>query len=394
MTATRIQLVIGLAAGVAACTEQVPVITDVLQTPDVIALDETAQRNAGIAIAPAATITRAEQTEAPGVLALDERRTARIGSLVEGVVLATLAEVGDRVQRRQVLADIHSPIVHEAWARYRVAIADRRRLEKELAFSVAAEERARRLYEAKAIALQEVQRAEANRVGAEEGLDMGRTEVRRAEEELQHLGITNADDPSGEAGEQIPVRTPLAGVVLERLVTPGTAVTPGTPLFVVSDLAALWALVEVDESLLSHIRVGLSIDVRVAAYPGEHFSGTVEFVGDTVNPKTRRVTVRCAMQNAAGRLKPQMYATVAIRETDPRAAVVVPVAAIQTIDGRSHLFVAEGRDRFRPRAVDTGAEADGLVEVRAGLQPGERIAVSGTFALKAELLKAVAPPEE
>ena len=60
-------------------------------------------------------------------------------------------------------------------------------------------------------------------MAAEEGLSIVRTEVRRAEEELEHLGITNAEDPTGESGEQIPVRTPLAGVVLERLITQGTA---------------------------------------------------------------------------------------------------------------------------------------------------------------------------
>jgi membrane fusion protein, heavy metal efflux system len=283
--------------------------------------------------------------------------------------------------------------VHEAWASYRKAIAERRRLEKELAFAVAAQERTRRLYADKAISSQEVQRAEADRVAAEELLDMGRTEVRRSEEELEHLGITNAEDPSGESGEQIPVKTPIAGVVLERLVTTGTAVTPGTPLYVVSDLAALWALVEIDESLLSHVRVGQPMELRVAAYPDQTFAGTVALVGDTVNPKTRRVTVRCVMKNVDGRLKPQMYATAIIREREPRRAVVVPSDAIQTINGRPAIFVAEPGDRFRPRAVETGAAIDGMVEVRSGLREGEQIAVAGSFVLKSELLKPAASEE-
>ena len=215
----------------------------------------------------------------------------------------------------------------------------------------------------------------------------------RSEEELEHLGITNAEDPSGEAGEQVPVTTPIAGVVLERLVTPGTAVTPGTPLYVVSDLSVLWALVEIDESLLSHVRVGQAMELGVAAYQAETFAGIVSLVGDTVNPKTRRVTVRCALKNADGRLKPQMYATAVIREHEPRQAVVVPVDAIQTINGRPTIFVAEPDGRFRPRAVDTGATIEGMVEVRSGLRAGERIAVAGSFVLKSELLKSTASEE-
>jgi cobalt-zinc-cadmium efflux system membrane fusion protein len=386
-----ILLLLAASAAVNACGGGTAATAPPAAAADVVTLADEAQRHAGITVAAAGTALKADQTEAPGVLALDERHTARIGSLVEGILLDTIAEVGDRVKAGQVLATMHSTAVHEAWAGYRKAIAERRRLEKELAFAVAAHERAQRLYADKYLSLQETQRAEADRVAAAEALDMGRTEVRRSEEELQHLGITNADDPTGESGEQIPVKTPTGGVVLERLVTQGTAVTPGTPLYVVSDLTALWALIEIDESLLSHVRGGQSIELRVAAYPDATFSGVVALVGDMVNARTRRVTVRCLVSNGDGRLKPQMYATAIIREGEPRQVVVIPSGAIQTIDGRPTVFVAEAGGRFRPREVETGPASGGQLEIRAGLRAGERIAVTGSFVLKSELLKAAAP---
>lgn len=352
----------------------------------VVVLDEAARQRAGIEVAPVATSVRAQTTEAPGILALDERLTARIGSLVDGIVLDTPADVGDRVRAGQVLATMHSVIVHDAWASYRKAVAERRRLEKELAFAVAAHERTRRLFADKAISLQDVQRAEADRVAAEEALDMGRTEVRRSEEELEHLGITNAEDPTGESGEQIPVKAPMAGAVLERLVTPGTAVTTGTPLYVVSDLSALWALLEIDESLLSHVHVGQPMQVRVAAYPNETFPGVVSLVGDTVNPKTHRVTVRCALKNSDGRLKPQMYVTAVVQEREPRQAIVIPVTAVQTLGGGDVVFVAESNG-FTPRSIRAGPVVNGTVEIQSGLHEGEMIAVTGSFVLKSELLK-------
>jgi cobalt-zinc-cadmium efflux system membrane fusion protein len=157
---------------------------------------------------------------------------------------------------------------------------------------------------------------------------------------------------------------------------------------VVSDLTALWALIEIDESLLSHVHAGQSIELRVAAYPQVAFAGTVALVGDIVNPKTRRVTVRCTVKNAEGRLKPQMYATAIIREGESRAVVVVPSDAIQTVDGRPTVFVAESGDRFRPRAIEIGQAFGTQVEVRSGLHAVERIAVTGTFILKSELMKA------
>jgi cobalt-zinc-cadmium efflux system membrane fusion protein len=375
------------------CGERAPatVSTAARAQRDRITLDPSAQQQAGITLATVATVSRADETEAPGLIAVDEGHTARLGSLVQGIVLDVSVQVGDRVSVGQVLARLHSPVVHEAWAAYRKAVAERRRLEKELAFAVAAHERARRLFDEKALSLQDVQRAEANRVAAEEYLDVGRTEVRRGEEELEHFGITSGDDPTGEAGEQIPVRSPIRGVVLERLVTPGTAVNPGTPLFVVSDLSSVWALLEIDETLLAHVHVGRPVQVRVAAYPEERFTGLVAFVGDTVNPRTRRVTVRCEIANADRRLKPEMYATAFVRESEPRDVVVVPSGAVQTLDNHAAVFVSEAPNQFRLRRIDTGAEAGGLVEVNAGLRPGERIAATGSFALKAELLKAASP---
>jgi cobalt-zinc-cadmium efflux system membrane fusion protein len=360
-----------------------------------IELTDSAIKNAGIGIEVVQTQTRTDRMQAPGLLALDETRTARIGSLQEGLILETIAQVGDRVRSKQLLATMHGHALHDAWAGYRKAMADRRRLDKELAYSVDAGERARRLYADKAISLQEMQRAEVDRVSAMEMLDMARAEVSRSIEELEHVGVS-IDEAAGEgeppaaaeeADEQIPVRSPIGGVVLERLVTQGTTVTPGTPLFVVSELSTLWAVAEIDESLLSRVKAGRPVEVTVAAYPNERFAGTITFIADVVNPRTRRITVRSTVPNPDGRLKPEMFATVALGEGEPRPMVVVPTAAIQVIDGRSAVFVAGPGGRFSMRVVELGAEADHLVEVKSGLSASDRIVVAGSFVLKSELLK-------
>ena len=362
-----------------------------------VVLSDAALANSDIIVEPVRTRTRSERLLAPGLIALDETRTARVGSLQEGLVLETPAQVGDRVRPRQLLASMHGHAMHDAWAGYRKAVADQRRLDKELAYAVDAHERAERLFAAKAISLQELQRAEVDRVSASQLVDMAKAEVNRSIEELEHVGVSiatavedNPADPADESTEQLPVRSPIGGVVLERLVTPGTAVVPGTPLFVVSELSTLWAVAEIDESRLSQVRAGRPVDVFVAAYPNERFSGTVTFIADVVNPKTRRITVRSTVPNSDGRLKPDMFATVSLGEGEPRDVVVVPQAAIQTIDGRPSVFVAEGTGRFAPKPVTLGAEQDGLVEIGSGLDSGQRIAVSGSFVLKSELLKASA----
>jgi cobalt-zinc-cadmium efflux system membrane fusion protein len=359
-----------------------------------VVLSEAALANAGIVVEAAQPRTRSDRILAPALLALDEMRTARVGSLQEGLILETLAQVGDRVRARAVLAMMHGHALHDAWAGYRKALADRRRLEKELTFAIDAHERAQRLYADKAISLQEVQRAEVERVSAKEMVDMAKAEVDRSIEELEHVGIemdaasdTNPPARTDSAEAQFPVRSPIGGVVLERLVTPGTTVTPGTPLFVVSELSTLWAVAEIDESHLSRVRVGRPVEVQVAAYPDERFPGTITFIADVVNPKTRRITVRSTVPNVGGRLKPEMFATVALGESEPRPMIVVPQSAVQAIDGRPVVFIAEAGGRFRPQPVTLGADQDGLIEVRSGLAEGQPLVTSGSFVLKSELLK-------
>jgi cobalt-zinc-cadmium efflux system membrane fusion protein len=364
------------------------------RTPDAagtVALGASAQKDAGFAIGEVRRLSRTERLEAPGILAIDEKRTVRIGSPVEGKVISVKVEVGDRVPAKMVLAELHSPVIHDAWADYRKAIAERRRRVTEAAFALQSVERATRLYDAKAISLQEKRRAEVERVAADEELDRIRTEVRRAEEALGHLGVTNSEDPSGESGELIPVVSPLGGVVLEKHVTAGSAVTTGVPLFTVSDLSELWAIAEIDETRLPLVKVGLAAEVRVAAYPDQVFEGKVTFVGDTINPKTRRVAVRCQVPNPKGLLKPEMFASLSVAEGAARTVLAVPATAIQEMDGKNVVFVASADGKFARREVETGSEAEGWIEIRGGLVVGEKVATAGSFLLKSELLKASQP---
>jgi cobalt-zinc-cadmium efflux system membrane fusion protein len=365
--------------------------------PDAVTLTPDAMANAGIEVQPAASITRSDQLVAPGRLTLDETRTARVGSLQQALILDTPVQVGDRVRARQLVVRMHGHDLHDAWAGYHKALAERRRADHHVLFTTEAHERAKRLYADKAVALQDVQRAEADRVDAVQAVQMAKAEVTRSIEELEHVGVeaptspTTTEEDAAEAaaaGEQIPVRAPIGGIVMERLVTPGTTVTPGTPLLVISDLSSLWVVAEVDESHLGRVKAGGKVTLEVAAYPTERFPGTITFIENKVNTTTRRVMVRSTVANRDGRLKPEMFASVSLGEGEPRATVVVPLDAVQTLDSRQVVFVEQAAGRFVPRTVELGSSADGQVEVRSGVAAGDRVVAKGSFVLKSELLKA------
>ncbi len=376
-----------LATG-SACTSSPPEEPAPAHDIDAVTLTSNAEQLAGITVVTVRAESVAPQLEAVGTVALDDTRTARVGALVEGVVSATHAHVGARVRRGALLAGLHSHQVHDGWAEYRKALADRRRVEQELTFATDAVGRTERLLADSAAAPLEVERARAARAAAAEQLTMAQAEVRRTEESLAHLGLDIRETPGQPVSEIIPVRTPQAGVVLEQLVTAGTAVTPGTPMFVIADTSVLWVLAEIDEAALGQVRVGLPVRVAVSAYPDEAFAARVTMIGDTINPSTRRVVVRCEAANGDGRLKPGMFARVQFEGVPVEPRVHVPIDAVQDMGGRRVVFVPGEGGRYVARDVETGSEHDGRVEIRRGLADGDRVVTRGAFLLKSQVMGA------
>jgi membrane fusion protein, heavy metal efflux system len=351
-----------------------------------VTLSTTSERNSSIQVEHPRWIERFDRVDASGVIALNERRTARLGANVEGLVEHMTVQVGDRVKSGAVLATIHSHIVHDAWAGYFKAIAERRRFENELRYSQTAEERAVRLLADKALSSQEVDRARADRIAAEQGLRGARAEETRAIQELAHYNITAREDGNPIEEDVVPIHAPFDAALIERQVSPGTAVTPGTPLFVLSDLTSLWVTAEVEEAVVGRIQPGLPVEIQVTAFLGEIFRGTLASIGDVVNPATRRVTIRCEVPNLDGRLKPQMFARVAMTSQQPRRMLAIPARAVQEMDGQTVIFVKD-QNRYLRRPIVVGPAVDGLVEVISGADEDDPIAVSGAFLIKSELLQ-------
>ena len=352
---------------------------------DTVTLSAEAATRAGVVVAPATVVSRADQLTAPGLVTLNERRTARIGALAEGVVIDVAVQPGDRVARGARMATVLSHLFHDAWASYFKALAGRRTADREVAFARATHERAVRLVRDKALSPYEADRAAADLVHAEQELAAARAEVMRAEQDLQHYGITPREDANPEQEDRIGITAPFDGVVIERLVSSGSAVTPGTPLLVVSDLSTVWVTAEVAETNLGQLSAGRAATIVTEAYPGETFTGTIDAVGDVINPVTRRVTVRLVVPNPERRLKPEMFVTSQLGLRAVREIVVVPTSAVQRMDGEPVVLVRTAEGAYHRRTIDHGNEVDGLVEIRSGVKAGEDVVVTGAFLLKSTM---------
>jgi Cu(I)/Ag(I) efflux system membrane fusion protein len=126
---------------------------------------------------------------------------------------------------------------------------------------------------------------------------------------------------------------------------------------------------------------GLPVAVMLPALPLVELGGTIEEVSP--DPAIGGARLRVAVQDPGSLLRPGMHAEVHIH-IDLPASLVVPASAVIVAGERRIVFVDRGKGLFAPRAIATGAQDSGFIQVRKGLQAGDRVAMSGTFLLAAE----------
>ena len=335
-----------------------------------------------------------EVLRATARLTNDENRTWRVGAITEGRIVQVAANPGDTIRTGQIMARMHSHDIHESRAEYRKAVNELARAKNVAAFARSVRDRARRLYEIKAGSLEQFEHptpscATPKPPSPTRALSWSVPAPTLWSSSAFPPDFTDHGSPTHNDNDDfIPVKSPANGVVLVRNVTPGTVVTPANDLFIVSDLAGLWAMAEVNEEYLPKLRAGMPVRIFVQAYGTRAFSGRIARLGESLDPATRTVKVRVDVPNPAGLLKPEMYATTEIALGGSESAVFVPEEATQEVRGQTVVFVRTGENRFEARPIQTGRTLDGDVEIVRGLKAGETVAARGTFILKSEFLKA------
>jgi membrane fusion protein, heavy metal efflux system len=355
-----------------------------------IHIEQDAQQRVGIRVVRIEPRQISETLQVPGQIAADEQRTSHIGSIVQGRVVDIVAFPGQHVKRGTVLARIHSHEVHETVGALDRAFADLRRQQAAVQYAQQLQTRYQHLYAIQAASLEENQRAQQQLVQAQTDLKSAEANLRMEREHLSELLQVPPISITPETlhtQELVPLRSPIAGTVITRSITPGQVVEPGVEAYTVSDLQNVWMIASVDERNISRVRQGDTVIVRTQAYPGMNFRGRVTLVGEELDPKSRTLPVRISVPNPQRQLRPAMFADATISEGSTRKAMFIPEDAVQDINGVQVVFVTGNGTDFQPQAVKLGPVVAHQTEVLDGLQPGATVAVSGTFLLKSELLR-------
>jgi HlyD family secretion protein len=170
---------------------------------------------------------------------------------------------------------------------------------------------------------------------------------------------------------------PMAGIVTQRLVEPGTTVAPGTPILRIVDPASLWVATRVDEAVVESVRPGQAATIRLRS--GTVVRGQVARIAMQSDAATRELDVHVAFADAPPRVAIDQEAEVRIA-TGRESGLVVPIGALvpDASGRRGVLRVLDGRARFVP--VETGPGSDGRVLVRSGLAAGDVVVADASRA--------------
>jgi len=310
-----------------------------------------------------------------GSIDFNEDMNVQVFTPYQGRIVQTFADFGDDVKKNQVLFTIESPdfIAAESTLISAAAALDQ---------TASALTRAKALYAVKGIDQNDYETAVANQQSAEGALHAAR-------EALAVFGQTDAQIDRIVATRRVEtallVKSPIGGRVTARNAAPGMLEQPGNPPapYSVADTSTMWMLANVVESDSPDFKTGQPVKVSVMAFPGRVFSGKITAIGATVDPNSRRVTLRSEIKDPKHELRPQMFATFVIGTGAPVRAVAVPVnGVVREGDGTMSVWVV-GADphRFTRRTVKIGRQRDGYDEILEGLKSGETVAVDGAIYL-------------
>lgn len=318
------------------------------------------------------------QIQAAAAVQFDPDLSSEIGPRLPANVVEVLVDLGDVVEPGQPLVRMDSIELGRARADHLVTAAQlsaaRQRLER-------AESLAGRQFA-----------SEEELIEANSAFEQANARHRAATETLRLYGLSleeieQHDPPGDEPLSRYTLRAPAGGTVQRRDLVRGQHVEPDeAPLHVV-DTRQVWLMIEAFEQSLQRLAEGDLVRFSTRALPDHVFEGQVDWISASLDEPSRTLHVRARLDNPEGRLRAGMAGTAFIESSgDQRGVALVPVDAVQHIDGRDVVFVpGHEAGAYRARTVVTGAEGDGRVDILEGLSPGDQVVVQGAFDLMSTL---------
>lgn len=343
---------------------------------DEVAINDEDLEVNGIQVVKVKVSPVAPSIESKGKLIFHPDRMAHVLPKVSGVVQKVYKKKGDSVTSGDTLALLESKEIAEQKAAYLSSL-------RQEAVSRAEFERQARLFE-KGISSQAAY-SQANLQQQKAKID-----AELSKQKLLSYGMTNDElgDLDNESGDQLRIyriKAPISGLVIERHLTQGEYVEDADQIFQLADLSTLWVELGIPSQLSDKLKEGQAVDLTLSC-SNEAVQGKIIHISPFFDEGSITVKAIAEVSNPKGVLCPGAFATGSIQIAPAKEALMVPVEAVQELDGEVKVFVRHA-DHFVPVKVVLGSYEKGYVEVMSGLSDQDEVAANGSFLLKADLGK-------
>jgi cobalt-zinc-cadmium efflux system membrane fusion protein len=312
--------------------------------------------------------------EATGVVDFDNDQATGVLAPFSGPVTRVLVSLGDHVKPGEPLAAVDSPDFAAAVGAYRKALASARTARRLADLD-------KDLYEHRGVAQREADQAQTDAVNAEADRDAALQALVSLKVPSQTINDIQEGRPVARPDGLI--RAPIAGIVAEKLITPGQLLQAGTtPCFTVANLSRVWVLAQVFGADLASVSLGDSARVVTGAGSNE-FTGKVDNIAALVDPDTRAVVTRVVVENPGDFLKKQMYVRVLIQASRESTGLLIPNSAILRDDENlPFVYVTAGEGGFARQRITLGYRTGDQQEISTGLEAGNQVVVEGGLFLQ------------
>lgn len=410
------QVVVVTALLLSACTASAPSFdnepvkdTKQFSNASILCLSKRQAARAQLTLALVRLGNLSQHLEFSSVVEAPPDEVSVVSPQISGVVSKVLVDVGDQVQKGQVLLYISSPDLPDAEAAYFHALSKLEEVRAEasligtrLQLAEKDEQRLSALVKEGISAKRDLEAAQSKVAGTSAELVASESAARAAQAQLSAarirlaaLGIIEPRNNSSDFTSELPLVSPSSGVVLQRNVLPGQLIGPSyaanqtasKPCISIAKLSKVWVMLEVPQSEVHQLKLGRPVQFHTELAPGKTFSGKITRLGENFDPLTHCVLVRTEINNSEGYLKPGTL-VIASAFADPTSiGPIVPKSAIQDIDGQKIVFKQTRENCFQKTPIQILSESPRDCIVQGAILPGSSVVDHGSFFLKTEAVR-------
>jgi len=303
-----------------------------------------------------------------GEVSFDENSVVRVFPLVSGNVEDVKVSLGAYVKKGQSLVSIRSADVTNYIKDFEVDKSNLEIAKKNL-------QNVESLYKSGFS-------SETDYINSKQEFIKAQQSVARSQQVLRlYGGASKSDQP------YFIVQAPISGYVVEKNVNTGQEMRPdnSSPMFTISNLSKIWILANVYETDISDIKLGQTVDVRTLSYPDKSFPGKISNISNVLDKNSRVMKVRVEMDNKDGFLKPDMFATIHLKLSQPGQMLSVPLKAIVFDNDKYFVVVDTGNKKYEKRSVEILKSTSEHVFLKGNLKSGEIVVTEGSLLLFNEL---------